>query len=310
MQSFRSSIQNVLEISQKPLNSSSLKSTMSNKRKVLPVDKVVQFSVKNRLKFKQNEKKYDAKPTNFAHVFRPIYYFARLCGQMPFSIVHGTHGGIREIRIRTIDALWFFISICIYSTLTCCVCVYLVRAFSNYRIDPSLYVLASGVNLLRLINFLCGILILIMDMCNRHKLVNILKKFTTFDREASYKSHKIKNKNYNVTFDFKLIWLEMQNLSPRWIQVASKRIYFNYQKDTQYAWLYCIATILTLLLLNVTTYSVMKFYRPNPLYTIGIALFSSINTTKTLFTTIPVIAFTFLLRSLHQRFVVLNSFLK
>lgn len=154
-------------------------STMSH-NKITPIEKLVQLSVENRLNFKQNEKEHAIEITNFTDVFRPIYYFARLCGQMPFSI--GAHGS----RVSKIDALWFFISICIYSTLAFSVCVYLVRAFSHYGINPTLYVLASGVSLIRLINFICGILILIMDMCNRRRIVNILKKITIFDREASF----------------------------------------------------------------------------------------------------------------------------
>lgn len=157
-----------------------------SKRKIIPIQKkMAESSVQNRVHF---EKLEVGKMTNFIHVFWPIYCFARICGQMPFSIVHEPHVGIRNStsRISKIDALWFFIAICIYSTLTFSVCVYLVRVFSYYGINPTLYVLASGVGLLCLTNFICGILILIMDMCNRHKIVSILKKITIFDREVRF----------------------------------------------------------------------------------------------------------------------------
>lgn len=270
-------------------------------RRVLPVGKMVCSSVKNRSELTENHKvkSHTAKIIDFPHVFRPIYFFARFFGQMPFTIVYRSSSGIfGRPQVNKIDALWYFISICTYTALAYSICYFLIRAFSHYPIDPILYVLTSAVNMFRLINFLCGILILIMDMCNRHKLLKILNKFTMFDRKASEISSE---------FDFKL----KDKFHFRCIQVASKGIYFNYKRDIQHAWLYCIVTILTLFLLNVSTYFALKFYHPNKyISNLGLTLYFCINTTKSLFTSIPVIAFTFLLHSLHKRFLALNSFLR
>lgn len=155
-------------------------------RKVFSIETPIQSSGKKRLKFIQNDRKSHI--VHFTHVFRPIYYFTRLCGHMPFSIVRNSNDKFRQPRVNKCDAVWFAISICIYTGLAICICWYLHRALTLYStVKPILYLLASSINILRLINYLCGILMLIMDMCNRYKLVNIFNKFTMFDRKVSFK---------------------------------------------------------------------------------------------------------------------------
>lgn len=163
-----------------------LKATTIN-RKVFPVEKMVKSSVncKRLLKFNQN-RRIKGHKINFTHVFRPIYYFARFCGQMPFSIVQSSNDEFRQPRVSKRDILWFIISICIYSALVMFNCWYILRAYSFFKYNKILYLLAWSISLLRFINFLCAILILIMDMCNRHKLVDILNKFTAFDRKVRF----------------------------------------------------------------------------------------------------------------------------
>lgn len=153
-------------------------------RKVTAVEKSLQSSNKNDLKFSQNEKE-NGHIVHFSHVFRPIYYFARLCGHMPFSIVQSSSAKLHQPRVSKFDGVWFLISICIYAGLAICICWYIHRALTLYSsVKPILYLLASSINMLRLVNFLCGMLMSIMDMCNRHKLVNIFNKFTAFDRKV------------------------------------------------------------------------------------------------------------------------------
>lgn len=156
------------------------------KRGVFAVTKCVQSPGKNR--FKCNQIKRGSKcghVVHFTHIFRPIYYFNRLCGHMPFSIVRSSNGHSLEPRVTAFDALWFAISICIYMALATCICWYIKRALLLYIRKPILYFLASTINMLRLVNFLCGLLMLIMDMCNRHSLVNIFNRLTHFDRKVS-----------------------------------------------------------------------------------------------------------------------------
>lgn len=168
--------------------------TMVN-RDVFSVEKCVRSTVKNRLKCNLvvRERGKDH-VVHFTHVFRPIYYFNRLCGHMPFSIVQSLNDKFHhQSRVSVFDVLWFIISICIYTGLASCICWYLNRALSLYAVKPILYFLASTINGLRLINFLCGILMLSMDMCSRQRHVYIFNKFTAFDRKVSVR-HRILGK--------------------------------------------------------------------------------------------------------------------
>lgn len=47
---------------------------------------------------------------NFAYSFRPIYYFCRVFGLMPFKITYYSNGAIHGFEIGTFDILWFIIS--------------------------------------------------------------------------------------------------------------------------------------------------------------------------------------------------------
>lgn len=153
-------------------------------RKVAPVGKMVN---NKRLKCNQN-KKSKGHIVNFTHVFRPIYYFARFCGQMPFSIVQIANDEFRQPRIGKCDVLWFIISIFILSVLICFTCWYSIfRRSSLIQVNKILYLLAWTISTLRIVNFLCAILIIIMDVCNRYKLVNIQNKFTAFDQKVNYR---------------------------------------------------------------------------------------------------------------------------
>lgn len=94
--------------------------------------------------------------------------------------------------------------------------------------------------------------------------------------------------------------------------MAHQGTHFNYKKDTQQAWLYCITTLLTLLFTNTTTYLALRYYHPaiRKASTLGLAVFFMLNTTKSLLPGIPVTVSLFLLLNLHKRFVALNLFLR
>lgn len=56
----------------------------------------------------------DPMELNSGHSFTFIYYFSRVFGFMPFTIVYDSDGKIQAARIRTIDILWFMITIGLY----------------------------------------------------------------------------------------------------------------------------------------------------------------------------------------------------
>lgn len=132
---------------------------------------------------KVGEKKVRLRKDNFAYSFRPIYFFSRAFGLMPFSITYDANGEIQEPRISRLDGLGFVIGICIQ----------LISTYSHIRNmktskDPN-----NASSFLMLCDYLLyvavmayGILLRGMNMYNRFKLVNILKEFTMFDKEVVF----------------------------------------------------------------------------------------------------------------------------
>lgn len=124
--------------------------------------------------------KVQSQELNFAFSFRPIYYFSRVFGLMPFSIVYDSNGDPQVPRVGIFDLLWFVISICIY--LPFVYYCYKQLAISNDQSVPILFLL--GAYILQMLDLIYGVLIIGIDMYNRFKLVGILKKITAFDKEV------------------------------------------------------------------------------------------------------------------------------
>lgn len=118
---------------------------------------------------------------NFEHGFRPIYYFSRIAGLWPFSIVHHSNGTIQNARISRLDGVWFAMSMCfqLLAIFFCC----LDSDDLNYGQTTTItfHVLYS---LHRVKSLLIGVVGIILDMINRHRLVEILRKLIIFDNEV------------------------------------------------------------------------------------------------------------------------------
>lgn len=50
----------------------------------------------------------------FSYGFRPIYYFSRAIGLMPYTVIYNLNGEIQEHRFHIRDALWLLSSFCLY----------------------------------------------------------------------------------------------------------------------------------------------------------------------------------------------------
>lgn len=118
---------------------------------------------------------------NFAYSFRPIYYFSRVFGLMPFSVKYDSNGQPQMPRVGILDSLWFVTTICVYLSMA-----YISYQQMTLPQDPNApKVLVFSEYLLQILGLVYGALIIGMDLCNRFKLVDVLKQLTTFDKEAS-----------------------------------------------------------------------------------------------------------------------------
>ena len=113
--------------------------------------------------------------------FQSVYFFSRCIGLWPFTIIYHSDGSIKGARIHLFDKLWFLISICLYLTA-------LYYAFLNMKNQT-----AKNGHISSFIFYLTQIPVLlfscvsiILDMINRNKLVNTLKKFNIFDSEVCF----------------------------------------------------------------------------------------------------------------------------
>lgn len=116
----------------------------------------------------------------FQHGFQPIYYFSRLIGLWPFTMIYISNGLIKETRINLFDSVWFLISISFYLTAL----FYACRKFdsdSSKIFDIWSLVYCIG----QILALLFGAVGIALDMFNRNKLINILNKFIIFDNEVS-----------------------------------------------------------------------------------------------------------------------------
>lgn len=118
---------------------------------------------------------------NFAITFRPIYYFLRLFGFMPFTIVYDSKGEVQAARITARDILWLLISLCAY-----------LLAFNGSKIWENPYLLHKYstvfiyvIKLYDISEILFGIIGIVMDLCNRFKLIDIMRTLNQFDKEVN-----------------------------------------------------------------------------------------------------------------------------
>lgn len=136
----------------------------------------VQISIK-----KENSMKID-----FAYNFRPVYYFSRVYGLMPFTITYNSCGTINGLKIKIFDILWFIVLLTINSLLT-----FVYSIDTLYLKNPKILsnTLVGGDYFLEVCSMTFNFILIGMDMCMRFKLVDILKRITIFDEDVSESVH-------------------------------------------------------------------------------------------------------------------------
>lgn len=116
---------------------------------------------------------------DFVYSFRPMYYFSRFLGLLPFSFVYDSNGLIEAPRIRICDGVWFVISVAFYFIL----------AMNSSQVIEIPYDAAPLVTLSNSLLLTIGLFnasaIIVLSMGVRFRFVTILKKITRFDKEAS-----------------------------------------------------------------------------------------------------------------------------
>lgn len=147
----------------------------------VPVMKVSQPSAADdRIETIKLEKRNRTEELNFAYSFRPIYYYSRIFGLMPFTIMYDSNGDPQEPRVGLFNFVWFIAAIGLYTSMA-----YFSYIDMNVPRDASIpyAILISGFSL-QISRLIFGALAIGMDMWNRFKIVDILKKLNIFNKEA------------------------------------------------------------------------------------------------------------------------------
>lgn len=122
----------------------------------------------------------------FLYTFRPIYIFSRVFGALPFSIIYDANGDIQKAHVSVFDFIWFVGSIGMF-------------IFFGYGSQQNLKLTQESMesdmlmlgNRMRLYSgLISGVIIISIDMKNRFKLIDIFKKFISFDKEVRSCNHQ------------------------------------------------------------------------------------------------------------------------
>lgn len=117
----------------------------------------------------------------FVQSFRVIYIVSRVFGLMPFTIAYNMNGEIEKPTVTKIDAIWFLISICVYSFGIYTLSQLIFPRGLDIYISP-LVVLSDNMSVM--LGLILGLTCTIFDMFNRSKLIDIVKRFIAFDKKV------------------------------------------------------------------------------------------------------------------------------
>lgn len=148
---------------------------------------------------------------NFEQVFRPIYYFSRFAGVWPFSIIRNSNGNDRMAHCGPYDVLWLIVVLCFNLALA-------LNAYEQLREEQAKHVVHIRFiveSIFEMGSFLFITIGIVLDLINRNRLVDILKKFNAFDHEVS-----------SALFfkDFLFLQIEIQN----WVFAPQQNRYQNF----------------------------------------------------------------------------------
>lgn len=110
----------------------------------------------------------------------PVYLSSRIFGFLPCTILYNRKTGATKVVVTLIDAIWFIISLALYTSAI------IFNVIYNYHaVLTDSVILIIGGRLLLLTGNLNAIFSIIMDMHHRHEIWKIIKHCHEFDREVS-----------------------------------------------------------------------------------------------------------------------------
>lgn len=129
-----------------------------------------------------NAKIIPLRKLSFEYAIRPVYYFSRLTGQWPFSVIHDPNGTLQRARVGFFDILWPILMMCLNLILS-------LDSYDQLKGEQEKNVIRirSAVEyLLDMCSFLFVAIGIVLGVINCNKIVDILRKFKAFDNEVRH----------------------------------------------------------------------------------------------------------------------------
>lgn len=120
---------------------------------------------------------------DFLSSFKLIYYLLRVFGLWPFALVRDSNVEIQKYKIKRLDLLWFIISMPLY--IAASIIFYKNSQFERENLKFTRKILNSGEYIRVTISLIFVALAIVIDMCNRFKLINVVNMFVRFDESVS-----------------------------------------------------------------------------------------------------------------------------
>lgn len=237
--------------------------------------------------------------------FRPIFYFCRAFGLLPFSIVCNPHGEVQTCKVKIIDCLWFATSIC--ACLLMAIFNYRMLSLSADHHRKSATIIPIVANyILQLLTFIFTALFFILNMYNRDKFIQMLKMFEHFDKEASQKTETNFNAFVETMFSMGCFFIQMQ--------ISKLNVHRNYKKEYRRGLLYIISSlglIIASIAFSCYIQGIYVFIHGTSRYlTLKSALYYGIRFIQKAMALTTLVSFIILLNNLYKRFTILNSCLR
>lgn len=232
---------------------------------------------------------------NFNYAFRPIYYFSRFAGLWPFSIIRDSNGKIRGLRIGFFDILRSLLLTCLNLALA-------FGAYEEIRVREETHAESIRAVVFMIFQMSCFLFItigVVLDLINRNKILNILMKFNTFDREVRHFC-QISLSNSNAKSLKSTISLQQK-------QISRFGVHFNYKREARRSWVYFMSAALLLsFFVTFHTFEVLVLHED-----LWLTLYRFGSNFVQFIARIPVLmSFIFFIRCLCERFAVLNALLR
>lgn len=239
--------------------------------------------------------------SDFVYSYRPMYYFSRFFGLLPFSFVYDSNGHIQAPRIRIADGVWFVFTVVFYIVLA-------INSCQGIQIPKDAVPLIFYSNTLLLtVGLFNGATMIVVNMCVRFKFVAILKTITNFDKEASH-SRFVFFLRFHESCCFRFHF-HLFIPFPTQLQMSILGIHFNYKTAFILSFVFSQSVWFFSLLMFGLSQLNYGFYEGSYKLIEILGYYATCIVHDSL-TAAPLVSFILLVCNLRKRFVALNNHLR